>query len=138
MHKLLIITLISSLLSINITTDINAQNPPKNPPPAKKIDCNHPRNIKEENQCAISAYKDADKELNKVYEILMAIVKGEEKTTLINAEIAWIKFRDTNCLFTIYPFRKSKKATVQLNNCLEKITRERTTELRQFIQDRTQ
>ena len=138
MNKLLIITLISALININITRDINAQTPPKKPAPSKKIDCNHPVNIKEENQCAISAYKEADKELNKVYQILIAMTKGEEKNTLINAEIAWIKFRDTNCLFNVYPFRKTKKATVQLNNCLEKITRERTTELRQFIQDRIQ
>lgn len=88
----------------------------------------------EMNQDAEDNFKKADAELNKTYKQLISKLKGTEKKALIDSELAWIKFRDTNCAFwaspnkggSIYPliyFGKKKKMTesrtAELKNALK-------------------
>jgi uncharacterized protein YecT (DUF1311 family) len=51
----------------------------------------------EMNQEAENDYKKSDAELNRVYRELMGHISGDQKKALIDAELAWIKFRDSNC-----------------------------------------
>ena|SRR3989304_7266975 len=44
--------------------------------------------------CTDKAYKEWDKELNVVYQMLMSKLTSSEKVTLKKAQIEWIKFRD--------------------------------------------
>jgi len=64
-------------------------------------------------------YKKVDKELNSVYNILKKELNETDKKNLVDAQKAWIKFRDLNCKFKI--------------DCLIQSTIERTKELKNLI-----
>src|ERR1051325_10300422 len=51
-------------------------------------------------QCSGTKYKQADAELNKVYQQLLSKLDDEgHKASLKAAQLAWLKYRDTNCDF---------------------------------------
>ena len=83
-----------------------------------------------------SEYKKADKELNVAYSKLKNKLELVDKTALINAQKAWIKFRDLNCKFT---GKEDSEGGVIANkmkvDCLTQSTIERTKELKELIED---
>ena len=83
-----------------------------------------------------SEYKKADKELNVVYNKLKNKLELADKTALINAQKAWIKFRDLNCKFTS---KEDSEGGVIANkmkiDCLTQSTIERIKELKELIED---
>ena len=62
-------------------------------------DCNAPTNQTEMTQCAGQAYSAADKKLNLAYNEYRALLGGEQKKQLTQAQLAWVKFRDLSCAF---------------------------------------
>ncbi|HZS48610.1 MAG TPA: lysozyme inhibitor LprI family protein [Blastocatellia bacterium] len=102
----------------------------------KKADpCDSATNQVEMNNCAEREFKAADAQLNKVYNQVMTKLEGEHKTKLKEAELAWIKYRDTNCdceTFlnlggTIYP--------LVYNGCLTRMTNNRIKELKDLLDE---
>lgn len=81
-------------------------------------------------------YKKADKELNVVYNKLKDKLKPVDKTALINAQKAWLKFRDLNCKFMS---KENSEGGVIANkmkiDCLTQSTFERIKELKDLIAD---
>src|ERR1043166_3778994 len=53
----------------------------------------------EANDCAYQEYKAADAELNRTYSRLAAALDAEDKASLKDSELAWIKYRDSYCTF---------------------------------------
>ena len=53
----------------------------------------------EASRCAYEEYKAADAELNKVYGRLAGVLDAEDKASLKESELAWIKYRDSTCVF---------------------------------------
>lgn len=86
--------------------------------------------------CAVTAYADADVELNAVYKAINGTLdvkdKGDKtvKDALLEAQRAWIKYRDTNCAAYGTTAYGGTLAGVLRNSCLANMTIERTIELR--------
>jgi uncharacterized protein YecT (DUF1311 family) len=49
--------------------------------------------------CAIKEFRVSDEKLNKSYQAIICYFAPQEKTGLVAAQKAWIKFRDLDCAF---------------------------------------
>ena len=79
-------------------------------------------------ECITTENKLQDARLNKAYKALSADLQPVRKTQLLEAQRAWIKFRDTNCSFYADPDGGSM-ARVSANDCVMRATTERAREL---------
>jgi uncharacterized protein YecT (DUF1311 family) len=99
---------------------------------AQRINCNDPKSGVEEKYCAGLAYEAVDKRLNQVYRQLTSKLARTEKQRLVEAQLAWIKYRDKNCDFETYSSRNGTGYGVFLNECLQRITKQRINDLQQY------
>lgn len=56
-------------------------------------------------QCASERYQAADKELNKIYSERLKSLKDGQKQKLIEAQRAWLKYRDASLAFVIETYK---------------------------------
>ena len=104
---------------------------------AKKAPCSNADTQAEMNICAGQEYKTADAALNRVYQQLVAKLEPEEKSQLKEAQTAWIKYRDTNCEFVADQYKGGSMRPMIYGLCLADVTRNRTSELKAQIKDRS-
>ena len=90
------------------------------------------------NDCAGKEYKTADVVLNQVYRQLVSLLDDQEKSELKEAQTAWLKYRDANCDFVADQYKGGTIRPMIHGLCLAEMTRNRTTELRSQIKDRSQ
>jgi uncharacterized protein YecT (DUF1311 family) len=123
---------------------IHAQDRPVSP-----TDCNKANTQMELNLCAQNRAESADKKLNNTYQILqrrLAIDLRQGNTAqinlaktryqkLINAQNAWIKFRDTNCEYERSNFEGGSIAPMIYHECVAKVTDRRTADLQEYSKD---
>ena len=88
----------------------------------------------EMNQCAHKEHEAADAELNKVYNRLSAKLDDEQRAKLKESELAWIKYRDTDCDFEGSFYKGGTMRPMIESYCLARVTKERTAELKQQIE----
>src|SRR6185436_15073572 len=103
----------------------------------KKEPCSDAQTQLEMNMCAGKAYKEADAELNRVYQKLVAMLDEGEKTQLKNVETSWLKYRDANCEFVADQFKGGTMRPMVAGFCLADMTKNRTAELKSQIEDRS-
>jgi uncharacterized protein YecT (DUF1311 family) len=72
--------------------------------------------------------------INANYKRLLSTVSTERKNTLIEAQRAWIKFRDTNCGFYADP-KGGSAARIAANECILNATADRAKELQLLNKD---
>jgi uncharacterized protein YecT (DUF1311 family) len=101
-------------------------------PPCSDLDTQAEMNI-----CAGKEYKAADAALNRVYQQLVAKLEPEETSQLKQAQTAWIKYRDTNCEFVADMYKGGSIRPMIYGLCLADVTRNRTSELKDQIEDRS-
>ncbi|MEG4629008.1 lysozyme inhibitor LprI family protein [Microcoleus sp. AR_TQ3_B6] len=123
-----------ALLSICGTTSVCAQSPIF--PIAQQINCDRPQGDVEVRACIRLNYEASDKRLNEVYKQLISHLSGEERALLSEAQIGWIKLRDKTCEFEVYKSRGGTGYGGFLNQCLERLTKQRTAELEKYLKDR--
>ena len=125
MKKLMILFLVSSAVFLGFHT-VTAQDV-----------CDDAYTQAELNQCTYEDYQNADKDLNAVYKVLVDTIKKsgdtEAKTKLVEAQRAWIKFRDAECEFSAHPMNGGSGWPMLHNGCMAHLTRVRTDELRSYI-----
>jgi uncharacterized protein YecT (DUF1311 family) len=102
---------------------------------AQQSNCTGSNNI-EIQRCLRLNYEAADKRLNDVYKQLAAKLGREERAILVEAQQGWIKLRDKNCEFEVYQNRGGTGYSGFLNQCLERMTRQRTGELEKYLKPR--
>lgn len=102
----------------------------------KPAPCSEAGTQAEMNDCAGKEYKTADAALNRMYQQLLAKLEPEEKTRLKTAQTAWIKYRDTNCDFVADQYKGGTIRPMIYALCLAGVTRNRTAELKNQIEDR--
>ncbi|GAB4297769.1 MAG: hypothetical protein Fur0025_35920 [Oscillatoriaceae cyanobacterium] len=73
-----------------------------------------------------SNYQEADRLLNLAYQRLLNQLSSTRREKLIDAQLAWIAFRDANCAF------ESNRVSGGRNICLIRMTETRTQELTSF------
>jgi uncharacterized protein YecT (DUF1311 family) len=103
--------------------------------------CDNTQTQADMNGCAIERYKQADAQLNAAYQRLTYIVSPERKAKLTQAQLAWIQFRDNQCLFELTNTRGGRSNGVEGSmapiirfSCLQRWTEKRTNDFNQYIQ----
>ncbi|HKG12105.1 MAG TPA: lysozyme inhibitor LprI family protein [Pyrinomonadaceae bacterium] len=84
----------------------------------------------EASACAYREYKAADAELNKVYGQLAGVLDAEDKASLKESELAWIKYRDSTCAFESSQYKGGTMRPMIESFCRARVTKARTAELR--------
>jgi uncharacterized protein YecT (DUF1311 family) len=77
----------------------------------------------------------ADAELNGVYKQIVARLKDTPAAgkRLVDAENAWIAFRDAECAFSTVSTEGGTIHSMEVTLCDEKLTRDRTRQLRRYL-----
>lgn len=116
------------------------------PAMAQNLDCSDVDNLPQQglNKCAYVAYQRADAALNKAWKIVRAELKNYEPElragevsmgkALLEAQRAWIKYRDGQCDTEGYMFRGGTMEPMIVAGCLNRMTRQRTNELYSLIE----
>jgi uncharacterized protein YecT (DUF1311 family) len=99
----------------------------------QKLNCNNPQTQAAINECAKFSYQNVDKKLNQVYQKLLYTLERPRKQKLIAAQLAWIKFRDTNCEFETSRYEGGSIAATIYFGCLENTTKLRTQQLQEYL-----
>jgi uncharacterized protein YecT (DUF1311 family) len=88
------------------------------------------------NWCAELEYREADAELNRVYQKVLGVGDDEFKRLMREAQRAWLKYRDAH-LASVYPTGYHYAAMRPLceRATLTKMVKDRTIELRRFLPD---
>jgi uncharacterized protein YecT (DUF1311 family) len=84
--------------------------------------------------CISAEFTRQDDRLNENYKRLMSKLSGKRKEGLLEAQRAWIKFRDTNCNFYYDPDGGSA-AHLAGSDCMLNATADRATELKNLTSD---
>jgi uncharacterized protein YecT (DUF1311 family) len=103
-------------------------------PSAPLADCANAQTQAEINQCARASYETADKELNRVYQELKSSLNSQEQEELIDAELAWIEYRDQTCEAESSQYEGGSIQPTIYYGCLERVTIERTAELQRQLE----
>lgn len=104
----------------------------------KKDPCADAQSQAEMNMCWGKEYKAADAKLNKTYQDFMAKLDESEKGQLKNAQLAWLKYRDSNCDFVADQYKGGTMRPMIAAICLVDVTNARVNELKSQIKDRDQ
>jgi uncharacterized protein YecT (DUF1311 family) len=78
--------------------------------------------------CILAETKQQDARLNENYKRLMSKLSEERKKALLEAQRAWIQFRDANCTFWNDP-AGGQSAAVTAKECILTMTADRASEL---------
>ena len=100
-------------------------------PPSRSgdVNCDNPQGTDAINTCAQQDYQRADAELNQVYQEAIASLNSASKEMLIDAQLAWITFRDENCEYVAQQMSDGGGRSAFINSCLAAMTRDRTNDL---------
>jgi uncharacterized protein YecT (DUF1311 family) len=113
------------------------------------IDCKRDDLPQQEmNICAGREFEAADKALNEQWRLTSGAMRQMDQQygaqfsdgrpsffeTLVDAQRAWIAFRDKNCTVQGYAFRGGSGESFMVSACMAWMTRERTDELKQLIE----
>jgi uncharacterized protein YecT (DUF1311 family) len=100
----------------------------------KQDPCEKAQSTAEMRDCVGREYREADAELNKVYQQVMSQLEDEgHKAALKEAQLAWIKYRDANCEFESYLNRGGTIYPVVYEGCRAAMTVSRTKELQETL-----
>jgi uncharacterized protein YecT (DUF1311 family) len=120
-----------ALLAILATISVSAQSPSF--PLAQQINCDRPQGDAQVRTCIRLKYEASDRQLNEVYKQLMSQLSGEERSLLSEAQLGWIQLRDKTCEFEVYKNRGGTGYGGFLNECLDRMTKQRAGELEKYL-----
>lgn len=107
--------------------------------PFTNINCKAASTQLEMNYCANLSFKAADQELNQIYRQLRNTFKQTKQNTqepqLINAQLAWLKYRDLDCKFSADRFKGGSIAPLIYSSCKETLTKQRTIILKNYLEN---
>ncbi|AFY53498.1 hypothetical protein Riv7116_0921 [Rivularia sp. PCC 7116] len=96
---------------------------------AQISNCNNAQTTYEMRVCADRSYKAADKKLNQVYRQLKPKLGKSQQKKLVNAQLAWIQFRDKTCKFrSSFAAGGTLEPVLELG-CLADVTEKRVKDL---------
>jgi uncharacterized protein YecT (DUF1311 family) len=99
------------------------------------VDCANASDQATMNQCAGQDFKAADKELNTVYQQIIGRLKDnpDGKKLLVNAQRAWLGFRDAECKFSSSGVTGGSVYPWVYSSCLTGVTKLRVESLKQYL-----
>jgi uncharacterized protein YecT (DUF1311 family) len=122
-------------LSIITITSLNFLSGVSQTAYAQQTNCSDSSNLNQSqiNECAYRFYQNEDKKLNQAYKKLLPKLSASRKQKLINAQQAWIKFRDTSCDFERSEVEGGSMSPTVYYGCMESLTKQRTKELNDYL-----
>ena len=102
----------------------------------RTINCSKATATPELKFCSQQSYQAADRKLNQVYQQVVSSLSSEAKQLLTTGQQSWIKFRDNNCNFEVYSSRGGTGYEIFRNGCLERLTKQRTRDLQDYLSSR--
>ena len=88
----------------------------------------------EMNQQAYADYSKADAEMAKTYkEVQKITTNAKEKKLLLDAQRAWIKFKEAHCKSIIAVHEGGSIQPLIYSTCLLQLTEERTKQLKEYL-----
>lgn len=113
-------------------------------PPTEDPDCAEPMSQTAMNICAAQDFQRADAELNAVWREVRAVAKSADAElhddgqpghwpTLLEAQRAWLAYRDAHCRLVGYDARGGSLQPLLTANCRAELTRERTRSMRALL-----
>jgi uncharacterized protein YecT (DUF1311 family) len=98
-------------------------------------DCSAPKTQADMNICSFQSYQKVDNELNVLYKDKLAWLQyPATKQRFVQAQKAWIAFRDSSCLYEVGPREESGTIWPLLQNgCMEALTKRRVAELKEYV-----
>ena len=115
------------------------------PATAQTVNCTTPTSQAEMSICAGRDYEAADAELNAAYKKARAAMKSYDAElpadrrgnakALLEAQRAWIPYRDAACEAEGFPFQGGTIRPMIIAECLARLTRQRTDDLRTLAQN---
>jgi uncharacterized protein YecT (DUF1311 family) len=107
--------------------------------------CIDPRNQRDAVNCAEAAWRLADRELNTIWPTIRSVVADTDdridpsskrwSRTVLNAQRAWITFRDANCEAARFMYAGGTNEALAYWACMERMTRERINELNLLVEN---
>lgn len=97
--------------------------------------CGDERTQTEMNSCAEWERRAADAELNQAYGQLRARLDAKRQQALLEAQRAWIRYRDAHCAYEASANEGGSLEPYTRGICLARVSRGRTAELRQALRD---
>lgn len=134
--SLMIILTVVAFNSWPVFAELKQDNPTPSPIAQRQPNCNNPQNNIEIKECIRLRYEAADARLNEVYKQLVAKLSREERSLLAEAQKGWIQLKENNCDFEVYASRGRTGYRGFLNECLERMTQQRTAELEKYLRER--
>ena len=109
---------------------------------APQPNCKNPQTQTDMNICSGRAFKAADTVMTRQYDIAVGRMKQMDKggeptgyfAALLESQRAWLKFRDAQCRLEGYTTRGGTAEALNVNGCLEQLTRQRTKDLKSFLE----
>lgn len=107
---------------------------------AQDINCENSETQTDLQQCEQSRYQKADKALNEQWSLALAEIADEQdgeqgiKRALLNAQRAWITYRDLQCKVVGFQARGGTLEPAIVAGCLAYITGYRVEELKTFVE----
>ncbi len=77
-----------------------------------------------------TSYQAADAQLNQTYQSLMAILEKGRSNALVEAQMAWLEYRDRNCNYEVL----YSPTVIEETQCLARMSATRTEQLKQNIE----
>lgn len=95
--------------------------------------CSAPQTQAEMTYCAGQTAKQEDDELNATYQALRKELSGAREESLIDAQLAWIAFRDADCAYVASQFEGGSMQPQVVNDCIARLTSQRTAQLKEYL-----
>ncbi|MEQ5786897.1 DUF1311 domain-containing protein [Erythrobacter sp. NFXS35] len=119
-------------------------------PPVPSWNCEDPQVQQEMNWCAARDFEVADERLNAQWKETAAAMKARDESfveyagddtregyfeSLLEAQRAWLRYRDAHCRLEGYYARGGSLEPLLVSTCKARLTRMRTDELRELVED---
>ncbi|MDB9311549.1 lysozyme inhibitor LprI family protein [Spirulina sp. CS-785/01] len=100
------------------------------------LNCEQAQTQREMNLCAVKAAKQADVRLNTVYQQLRQEIQDTaQEQRLIDAQLAWIEFRDRDCDYAQSQYLDGSMMPMIYGFCVADLTEKRTRELEDYLEE---
>jgi uncharacterized protein YecT (DUF1311 family) len=97
------------------------------------LDCKNALSTPEINECASIEQKKVEDKLNKVYQrIVKSVDNAEAKKSLVEAQRAWVKFRDADCKAVYQKWIEGTIRGVMFTGCMQNRAETRIKELEDY------
>lgn len=134
MKRLLSVVFLGSFIA-NFTVSMNSSFAQPATVISQNVKCKPDGNTLEMRKCADDQYAIADKKLNQTYQQLISQLSPQRKQRLIEAQRAWISFRDKTCQFESSQMLGGSAEPLLRTTCLTRVTQQRVQDLQNYLAD---